>query len=238
MQFDILTLFPDAIHHYSSESILGRAQEKRVITIKAHNFRKFSENKWGHIDDKPYGGGPGMVIQVGPIFETLKSIKAIKAKLPKGKAALKIEKGNPKTKIIIMDPAGAKFDQRMAEKFAKLDRLVIIAGRYEGFDARIYKLADERVSIGDFVLAGGELPALSIVEATSRLIPGVLGNEASLNEETFGKKVKVVKGEQTNAIKEYPQYTRPEDFYGWKVPPVLISGDHKKIAEWRKKNSL
>lgn len=236
MQFDILTLFPDLIHHYASDSILGRAQSKKLIEIKAHNFRKYSDNKWGHIDDKPYGGGAGMVIQVGPVFEMLKSIKAIKSNKPKGKEILKIEKRDPKTRIIIMDPAGKKFDQRMAEKFAKLDRLVIIAGRYEGFDARIYKLADERISFGEAVLAGGELPALSIVEATSRLIPGVLGNVASLDEETFGKKIKKSADVQEK-IKEYPQYTRPENFFGWKVPPVLLSGDHKKIAEWRKKMS-
>jgi tRNA (guanine37-N1)-methyltransferase len=126
-----------------------------------------------------------------------------------------------------MDPAGKKFDQRMAEKYAKLDRLVLIAGRYEGFDARIYKLADERVSVGDYVLAGGELPALTIVEAVSRLIPGVLGNQESLSEETFGKT-------KADTSKEYPQYTRPEDFMGMKVPKVLTQGDHKKIAEWRK----
>src|SRR3989338_5285180 len=249
MQFDNLTLFPDVIHHYSSESILGRAQDKKLIAIKAHNFRKHSDNKWGHIDDKPYGGGPGMVIQVGPVFETLRTIKAIKAKFPKGKkGSLKIEKVGPITKIIIMDPAGKKFDQRLAEKFAKLERLVIIAGRYEGFDARIYKLADERVSIGDFVLAGGELPALAIVEATARLPPGVLGNEASLAEETFGRTpqraLPIGRQSATNkhaddkeTIKEYPQYTRPENFYGWKVPAVLLRGDHKKIADWRKKNS-
>lgn len=235
MQFDILTLFPDLIHHYASESILGRAQEKNLITVKAHNFRSFSNDKYGHIDDKPYGGGAGMVIQVAPVFEMLRSIKAIKAKIPKGKEVLKIEKRNPKTKIIIMDPAGKKFDQRMAEKFSKLDRLVLIAGRYEGFDARIYKLADERISVGEYVLAGGELPALTIVEATARLLPGVLGNAASLDEETFGKKIKAEKTGQTEKMKEYPQYTRPDNFYGWKVPAVLLSGDHKKIAEWRKR---
>lgn len=124
-----------------------------------------------------------------------------------------------------MDPAGKKFDQRMAEKFAKLDRLVFVSGRYEGFDERIYKFVDEKISVGDYVLAGGELPALTIVEAVSRLIPGVLGNEDSNKEETH------------NIGKEYPQYTRPENFLGLKVPTVLLSGNHKKIAEWRKKNS-
>jgi len=211
MNFDVLTIFPEIINEYSEKSILGRAQKAGLIKISAHNFRDCTTDKQHHVDDNSYGGGPGMVLQVQPIFDCLKKIKA--------------EKKTKGRKIIIMDPAGKKFDQKMAQKFAKLDRLVLIAGRYEGFDARIYKLADERISAGDYVLAGGELPALAIVEAVSRLIPGVLGNEDSLKEETLFDK------------KEYPQYTRPENFNGWKVPKVLLSGDHKKIAEWRKKNS-
>ncbi len=159
-----------------------------------------------------------MILQVQPIYDCLKSIKALKQK---GKAT------KEKIKVIIMDPAGKKFDQRMAEKFAKLDRLVLIAGRYEGFDARVYKLVDERVSVGEYVLAGGELPALTIVEAVARQIPGVLGNHNSLTEETFGQK-------KNEMGKEYPHYTRPEDFMGMKVPKILTMGDHKKIAEWRK----
>lgn len=218
MQFDVLTIFPDLIYNYADESILGRAQAKKLIFIKAHNFRKFSDNKWGHIDDKPYGGGPGMILGVEPLYRCLESLKLAK----NGKRVRQA-----KTKVIILDPAGKKFNQRMAEKFSKLDRLVLIAGRYEGFDARIYKLADERVSVGDYVLAGGELAALTVVEAVARLIPGVLGNENSLKEETHG----------TDGLKEYPQYTRPEDFMGQKVPKVLLSGDHKKIAEWRKGKS-
>lgn len=234
MQFDILTLFPDLIHFYAEESILGRAQQKGLISIAAHNFRDDTKDRQKHVDDRPYGGGPGMILQVQPIYDCLKKIKALKHKnITAGK----------KTKILLMDPAGKKFDQRMAEKFSKLDRLVLICGRYEGFDARIHKLIDERISVGDYVLAGGELPALTIVEVVSRLIPGVLGNEESLNEETFSfKKNNKIKHSQLTTFnsqlsKEYPQYTRPEDFRGWKVPKVLLSGDHKKIEEWRKKNS-
>ncbi len=221
MNFDILTLFPDLIHSYASESILGRGQKNKAISIRAHNFRDFTKDKQHHVDDRPYGGGAGMILQIQPIYDCLKSIKALKQK---GKAT------KEKIKIIIMDPAGKKFDQRMAEKFAKLDRLVLIAGRYEGFDARVYKLVDERVSVGDYVLAGGELPALTIVEAVARQIPGVLGNHNSLKEETFGQK-------KNEMGKEYPQYTRPEDFMGMKVPKVLTTGDHKKIAEWRKEKT-
>jgi tRNA (guanine37-N1)-methyltransferase len=223
MQFDILTLFPEIIESYGNMSILGRAQKKKLIKISAHNFRNYTKDKQGHVDDRPYGGGPGMILQVQPIFDCLKKIKALKAR--KAGEAWKVEKNSKKQKIILLDPAGKKFNQRMAEKFSKLDRLIFICGRYEGFDERIHKLVDEKISVGDYVLAGGELPALTIIEATSRLLPGVLGNEASLEEETFSDQ---------DESKEYPQYTRPEDFLGWKVPKILLSGDHKKIAEWRK----
>jgi tRNA (guanine37-N1)-methyltransferase len=216
MQFDILTLFPDLVHHYAGESILGRGQQKGLISVKAHNFRSWTLDKQRHVDEHPYGGGPGMVLQVEPIYRCLESLGLVN----NGK---KVK--NKNTKIIIMDPAGKKFDQRMAEKFSKLDRLVFVTGRYEGFDERVYKFVDEKISVGDYVLAGGELPALSIVEAVSRLIPGVLGNKDSIKEETH------------TIGTEYPQYTRPENFMGMKVPKVLLSGDHKKIEEWRKKNS-
>ena len=274
MQFDILTLFPDLIYSYSDESILGRAQKNKLIEIKAHNFRDFTLDKQHHVDDRPYGGGPGMVLQVQPIYDCLKSINALSSRArlapfchPDDAGGISVIPGerteishpmrigirNDKTRVVILDPAGKKFDQRMAEKFSKLDRLVLICGRYEGFDARVYKLADERISVGDFVLAGGELPALSVVEATSRLIPGVLGNEESLLSETFGNKKQEIGNKSRNQkinksnpklkIKnfklkisaEYPQYTRPTDFMGMKVPKVLLSGDHKKVEEWRKK---
>jgi tRNA (guanine37-N1)-methyltransferase len=223
MKFEVLTIFSEIISGYASQSILGRGQKAGHIQIDAHDFRKYSSDKRGHVDDTPYGGGPGMVLQVQPIFECLKNIGAV-AVGKNGKPKKKSKTKN--TKVIIMDPAGKKFDQKMAKKFSKLDRLVLVAGRYEGFDARIYKLADERVSVGDYVLAGGELAALTIIEATSRLVPGVLGNADSLKEETFEKDQK-----------EYPQYTRPENFMGLKVPKVLLSGDHKKIGEWRQKQS-
>ncbi len=223
MKFDIITLFPDLIYSYGIASVLGRGQKNKAIQIKAHNFRDWTLDKQKHVDDRPYGGGAGMVLQVEPIYRCLTDLGLVK----NGK---KIKQKN--TKIIIMDPAGKKFDQRMAEKFSKLDRLVIISGRYEGFDERVYKFVDEKISVGDYVLAGGELPAMTIVEATSRLVPGVLGNEESLTEETFGNKKKKIAMK-----KEYPQYTRPEDFMGLKVPKILLSGDHKKIGEWRIKYS-
>jgi len=192
-------------------------------------------DKRNHVDDSPYGGGPGMVLQVQPIFDCLKKLGVIDSKGKK----LKIK--NSKLKILAMDPAGKKFDQNMAEKFAKkYDRLVFVCGRYEGFDERIYKFVDEKISVGDYVLAGGELPALTIVESVSRLISGVLGNAESLKEEThntISQKSKVKSQKFNSKLKiaaEYPQYTRPENFMGLKVPKVLLSGDHKKIEEWRK----
>lgn len=220
MRFDILTIFPDMIYRYASESILRRAIDAGLIQIKAHNFRDHTTDKHRRVDDTPYGGGAGMVLSVQPIYDCLRSIGA-----------------SPKTKnskIIVMDPAGKKFDQKMAKKFAGLDRLVIIAGRYEGFDERVYRYADEKISVGDYVLAGGELPALTITEATARLIPGVLGNPSSTAEETFSEYGADI-GENNHS--EYPQYTRPVEFLGQKVPSILLTGDHKKIAAWRKKKT-
>ncbi len=217
MKFNILTIFPDLIHHYCDDSILGRAQQKEVIDVCACDMREFTLDKHRRVDDKPYGGGPGMILQVEPIYRTLENLGLVKD----GK---KIKQN--KTKIIIMDPDGKKFDQKMAHKFSKLENLVIICGRYEGFDERVYKFVDEKISVGDFVLAGGELAALTITEATARLIPEVLGNKESLTAETF-----------VDGSIEYPQYTRPDNFNGLKVPPILLSGDHKKIEEWRKKQS-
>jgi len=224
IKFDILTLFPDVIYDYTSESILKRAQKAGLIKISAINFRDFTKDKQRHVDDRPYGGGAGMVLQIQPIYDCLKSIKALKQKNIKTSRA---KLPNTNYKVLIMDPAGKKFDQRMAEKFSKLERIILICGRYEGFDERVYKLADEKISVGDFVLSGGELPALTIIEAVSRLIPGVLGNEESLDEESHGDNMRI--------RSEYPQYTRPDNFMGLKVPKVLLGGNHTKIAEWRKK---
>jgi len=222
MKFEVLTIFPEIISDYANQSILGRGQKAGHIQVQPHDFRKFSSDKRDHVDDTPYGGGPGMILQVQPIFDCLKNLGLV----------TEDKNGKPKkhkiknTKVIIMDPAGKKFDQKMAKKFSKLDKLILVAGRYEGFDARIYKMVDERVSVGNYVLAGGELAALTIIEATARLVPGVLGNQNSLKEETF-----------EGGKKEYPQYTRPENFMGLKVPDVLLSGDHKKIEDWRKEQS-
>jgi len=219
MKFEILTLFPEVVEKYAETSILSRGQKNESIKIDVHNFRDYTSDKHNKVDDSPYGGGAGMLISPQPIYSCLENLGLVK-----GGKKVKIKN----TKIIIMDPAGKKFDQKMANRFSKLDRLVLISGRYEGFDARVYKFIDERVSVGDYVLAGGELSALIITEATARLVPGVLGNPESLTEESHNLGVKKIK-------KEYPQYTRPEIFMGLKVPKILLSGDHKKIEEWRDK---
>ncbi len=238
MKFDILTIFPKIIEDYAGESILKRGQQSGKIKIAAHDFRRFAVDKHRKVDDSPYGGGPGMILKPEPIYKCLKKIKALHNVIPAKAGIQTLDSrlhGNDRMKIIALDPAGKKFDQKMAHKFSKLDRLVLICGRYEGFDERIYKFVDEKISIGDYVLSGGELGALVITEAVARLVPGVLGNPESLREETFSVSRKAVKPYSSKA--EYPQYTRPEDFMGLKVPKILLSGNHKKIEEWRRKKS-
>ncbi len=219
MRFDIITIFPDLIYHYTNDSILGLGQKNKKIKINAHDLRNFTTDKYRRVDDRPYGGGAGMILQVEPIYNCLEKLGLVK----KGKKV-----NRTKTKVVIMDPAGKIFKQTTAKKYTKLDRLVLICGRYEGFDERVYKFVDEKISVGEYVLAGGELAALTVTESIARLIPGVLGNENSIIEETFANK----------SNKEYPQYTRPENFSGLKVPKILLSGDHKKIANWRGKKAV
>ena len=219
MRFDIITIFPEIFDSYINESILKRARAKRLITIKAHTPRKFSSDKHHSVDDRPFGGGPGMILMWAPIAKTVASIKC--------KVSSK-----KKTKVVLLTPAGKEFTQRDAQRYAKLDQLILISGRYEGFDARIDKLVDEKISVGPYVLAGGELPALTIIEATARLIPRVLGHKHSADDETYSKDLDYI---------EYPQYTRPETvvYKGkkLKVPKVLLSGNHANIAKWRKEQA-
>lgn len=209
MQYDIVTIFPKILDSYFNESILRRAQKAKLIKIVAHDLRDFAIGKHKKVDDSPYGGGPGMVFMVEPIYKCLQAIKRKK-----------------KSRIILLDPAGKQFNQKTAQTYSKLDQLIFVCGRYEGVDARVDKLIDEKISVGPYVLSGGELGAAIIVEAVSRLLPGVLGKMESLQYETFsGKKSDVI---------EYPQYTRPENFKGQKVPKILLSGNHAEIEKWRK----
>lgn len=207
MIFNIITIFPNIFDSYFNESILKRAQKKKLIKIAVHNLRDFTEDKHKKVDDSPYGGGPGMVIKIEPIYRAVEAVKR-KAKSAKLK------------RVILFSTRGKKLDSKVAQRLSKYDQLILICGRYEGVDERVAEhIADEEISIGDYVLAGGELPAMILVETVSRQIPGVLGKYESLEE---------VKG-------SYPVYTKPEAFKGWKVPKVLLGGNHKKIEEWRKK---
>jgi len=214
MIFHLLTIFPHIFDSYLQESILGRSQKKGLIKIKVHNLRDYAEDKHQTTDDQPYGGGAGMVMKIEPIARALSKIA------PKEKSK--------KTRIILLSARGKTFDQKKARALAKYEKLVLICGRYEGVDQRVGDyLADEEISIGNFVLTGGELPAMMIIDSVSRLLPGVLGNKESLNEESFGPGA---------CSLEYPHYTRPAEFQGLKVPEALLSGDHQKIKEWRERH--
>ncbi len=219
MRFDIITIFPEILDSYLDETILARAKSLGLIEIYTHTPREFATDAHKSVDDKPYSGGAGMVMMFYPIAKTIEKIQ--------------IETSSLKTKILLMSPTGIQFSQKKAKVYAKeCNHIILICGRYEGLDARLEKIVDEKVSIGPYVLAGGELPALVITEAVSRLIPGVLGKEASLAEESHNQP----------GYLEYPQYTRPEvvNWKGkeYKVPDVLLSGNHAEIEKWRKENAV
>lgn len=212
MQIDILTLFPDMFSGPFEYSIVKRAQEKSLVKINIHDLRQWSTNSYKSVDDRPYGGGAGMIMRIDVIDSAIKSIRAGELE--------------SKSKVILLDAGGEKFTQKKALQLSKDEHLILICGHYEGVDHRVHEhLADEVISIGDYVLSGGEIPAMVVVDTITRLLPGALGNEKSLEEESFT--------EHRIPNTEYPQYTRPEEYNGWKVPEVLLSGDHKKIKEWR-----
>lgn len=215
MNFHIMTLFPEMITKGLSESITGRAVEKGIINIDAVNIRDFAGNKYGHVDDYTYGGGAGMLMQAKPVYDAYLSIVD------------RIQSDKP-VRVLYMTPQGAPFKQAMAEELSKEEDIILLCGHYEGIDERVLEMiVTDNVSIGDFVLTGGELPAMMIVDAVSRLVPGVLGSSESALYESF-----------YDGLLEYPQYTRPEEFMGKKVPEVLLSGHHKNIEAWRKEQSL
>ena len=217
MNFHIMTLFPDMIENGLSESITGRAVKNGIINIDAVNIRDFATNKYKHVDDYIYGGGAGMLIQAEPVYNAFLDIKhRVDAK------------GEKKLRVLHMTPQGTPFSQAMAEELSKEEDLVILCGHYEGIDERVLEMiVTDNISIGDFVLTGGELPAMMIVDAVARLIPGVLGSDDSAVYESFYE-----------GLLECPQYTRPEKFMGKRVPEVLLSGHHKNIKRWRFEQSL
>ncbi|HGA0308332.1 TPA: tRNA (guanosine(37)-N1)-methyltransferase TrmD [Streptococcus agalactiae] len=207
MKIDILTLFPEMFAPLE-HSIVGKAKERGLLEINYHNFRENAE-KSRHVDDEPYGGGQGMLLRAQPIFDTIDKIDAQKAR------------------VILLDPAGRTFDQDFAEELSKEDELIFICGHYEGYDERIKSLVTDEVSLGDFVLTGGELASMTMVDATVRLIPEVIGKETSHQDDSF-----------SSGLLEYPQYTRPYDYLGMTVPDVLMSGHHENIRKWRLEQSL
>ncbi|MCR1900593.1 tRNA (guanosine(37)-N1)-methyltransferase TrmD [Ligilactobacillus apodemi] len=212
MKIDILSLFPDMFTGPLTQSIVGKAIDKGLLDVEVTDFRAYTTNKQRHVDDTPYGGGAGMLLQAQPIYDALDAIEA---------------KNNGLGKVILLDPAGRKFDQRVAEELANEEHLTFICGHYEGYDERIRARVTDEISLGDFVLTGGELCAMVVIDATVRLLPDVLGNAQSAIGDSF-----------STGLLEYPQYTRPADFRGMKVPEVLTSGNHQKIAEWRNKEAL
>lgn len=211
MQIDILTLFPEMCSTVLQESIIGRAQKNGLVTIGCHNIRDYTANKHGRVDDYPYGGGMGMVMAAQPIYDCCRAVT-----------------NGEKTHIIYMSPKGSVLTQQKARELAAMDRITILCGHYEGVDQRVLdEIVDEEISIGDYVLTGGELPALVLTDAVCRMLDGVLSDPACFTEESF----------YANRL-EYPHYTRPEEWHGQRVPEVLLSGHHENIRKWREEKSL
>ena len=210
MKIDVLTLFPKMFTALN-ESVIGKAQEKGLLEFSTHDFRNYAQNKQHHVDDYPYGGGAGMLLQVEPIDLCLEEV---------------VDK-EKKPRVILLDPSGVPFNQALAEDFAKEEQLIFICGHYEGYDERIRDLVTDEVSLGDYVLTGGELGAMVMIDATVRLLPNVLGNQESAKTDSH-----------STGLLEHPQYTRPAEYKGKKVPAVLTSGNHEKIRQWKVKESL
>jgi tRNA (guanine37-N1)-methyltransferase len=214
MRFDILTLFPEMFESYLGQGHLKLAIERGLVDIRRHNFREFAPGVRRQVDDKPFGGGPGMLLMCQPVFDCVEAVQA---------------QGNVPGRLLMMTPQGRKMDQRLVEELAQEPRLLLLCGRYEGFDDRIRQgLQPTEISVGDFICNGGEVPAMLIIDTVIRLIPGVLGDETSSRYDSFSQ----------SGLLEHPQFTRPREFRGMTVPDVLISGDHKKISEWQQDQSL
>ena len=229
MKIDILTLFPEICRAPLSESMLKRAQENKIVDLRIHNLRDWTTDKHHIVDDAPFGGGQGMVIKPEPIFAAVEELKQQTLNVQRSTSnAQKSEIRNQKSKIILMSPAGRRFGQAMATDLSRESHLIVICGHYEGVDQRVIEhLVDLEISIGDYVLTNGAIAAVVLVDAIVRLVPGVLGHEQSAVDDSFSA-----------GLLEAPQYTRPAEFRGWKVPDVLLSGNHAEIAAWRKQEAL
>jgi tRNA (guanine37-N1)-methyltransferase len=218
MQFEVFTLLPEVFPPYLESSILQRARQRGLIEVRVHNIRDYTKDRHHTTDDTPYGGGGGMVMKPEPVFEAVESVLGISS----------IHAQPTPYPIILLTPQGRVFTQRVAEEFSRYERVALLCGRYEGVDERIREhLVTDEISVGDYVLTGGELPALLVIDAVSRLLPGVLGDPTGAEDDSHSM-----------GLLEYPHYTRPPEFRGWKVPEVLLSGDHAKIEAWRREQAL
>ncbi|MCL5435524.1 MAG: tRNA (guanosine(37)-N1)-methyltransferase TrmD [Patescibacteria group bacterium] len=225
MKFDIITIFPDIFESFKSQALIARTVKKRIINLSAHNLRKWTFDAHKTVDDRPYGGGAGMVLMVEPIMRAVRALQKVKKK----------------SRVILFSAKGKPFDQADARRLSKYDQLILVCGRYEGVDERVAKyIADEEISIGEYVLFGGEVPAMVVMEAVTRLLPGAVGKQSSLIDESF-KPVSGVEKNMMSKYLEYPHYTRPEvlKIKGKRrsVPKVLLSGDHQRVEDWRRRQS-
>lgn len=235
MQIDIVTIFPDFFRGPLDYGIVRRAREAGLVKIRVHDLRAFTSDRHRTVDDRPFGGGAGMILKPEPIFECVESLNV----------APREDRARSKQSVVLLSAQGKRFDQRMASELAELERIVLICGRYEGVDERVGRfLADREISIGDYVLSGGELGAAVIVDTVTRLIPGAVGNEASTRQESFvaGAEVGANDGPSSTCgsggLLDYPHYTRPADFRGMKVPEILVNGNHEEIKRWRRRSAL
>jgi tRNA (guanine37-N1)-methyltransferase len=228
MEIDILTLFPSMFGSVLGESMLKRAQAKGILKVRIHNLRDWTSDRHGTADDKPFGGGPGMVMKIEPVYLAFKKLRVLRnTQYHRSTGRRAIPDTKRATRVVLLTPQGKKLEQSEVKRLAKYKNIVLVCGHYEGVDERIRSLVDEEISIGDYILTCGELPALVLIDAMARLIPGVLGHGESINSESF-----------EDGLLEYPQYTRPAVFEGMAVPEVLIGGDHKKIEKWRKAQAI
>jgi tRNA (guanine37-N1)-methyltransferase len=213
MRVDVLTLFPGILEGYLGQSLLAKAIDKRLIEVYLHDIRQWADNRHRKVDDRPFGGGPGMILQVKPVVEAVEAVQALA----------------PRGRLIVFTPRGTTLTQPLVEDLARCPRLVLVCGRYEGFDQRVFEILEpEEISIGDYITSGGEVAAMVVIDAVSRLIPGVLGDSRSCHDDSFSA---------GNRLLEFPQYTRPREYRGHRVPPVLLSGNHQQIARWRREQS-
>ena len=215
MRFDVLTLFPDMFPGYLSQSLLNKAIEKSLVSVNIHDIRDWSTDKHQKIDDRPFGGGPGMILMVEPVVNCVRTVQAM---------------AKPAGKVILLTPQGQRLDQKLVERLTVEPRMILLCGRYEGFDQRVTDILEPmEVSVGDYILNGGEVAAMVMIDALVRMVPGVLGDENSSWDDSFSR---------GNRMLEYPQYTRPREFEGLEVPEVLLSGNHQEIERWRREKSL